>query len=128
VNSERVVGPDLASGVVDPNTAVTPNFVQYTRVETPMPTGPDQYSINYATNTVTFAPSYVPSSVQIAFNYQNNLTVSGSTYSTDTIRSSYYTAAIIRLNLGVRVYAAATGYSEYFTLNSQVGVGNARAN
>jgi len=126
VNSERVVGPDLAPGVL--STTPTTDLVQYTRV-TGTPTSPDQYSVDYQNNTITFDPNAVPSSVQIAFSYQNNLnTQSGSTYSVDTLRASYYTAAIMRLNLGVRVYGASTGNSQYFSLNSQVGVGNAKAN
>jgi type II secretory pathway pseudopilin PulG len=132
VNSERVVGPDLASGPM--GAAPVGDVVQYTRVSSSVPSGPNQYSVNYATNTISFAPNYVPASVQIAFNYQNNSVTpsSGQTPNTvdtiDTIRASYYTAMIMRLNLGVRVYGGATGNSIYFSLNSQVGVGNAKAN
>jgi hypothetical protein len=84
--------------------------------------------VNYATNTIAFSPNYIPSSVQIAFSYQNNLSATTTPDTIDTLRASYYTAAIMRLNLGVRVYGGATGNSEYFTLNSQVGVGNSKAN
>jgi type II secretory pathway pseudopilin PulG len=126
VNSERVVGPNIASGIVD--LTPTTDLVQYTRVTSGVPSQADTYSINYQTNTITFPPNATPTSVQIAFSYQNNLTTKGTADTIDAIRASYYTAAIIRLNLGVRVYASATGYSQYFTLNSQVGVGNSKAN
>jgi prepilin-type N-terminal cleavage/methylation domain-containing protein len=125
INSERVVGPDMASGIQ--GSAPSTDLVQYTRVSAGEPSAPNTYSINYATNAITLDPNALPASVQIAFSYQNNLST-GSADTVDNIRASYYTAAVVRLNLGVRVYAAATGYSEYFTLNSQVGVGNSKAN
>ena len=125
VNSERVVGPDLASGIV--GSAPTADLVQYTRVPS-SPTLPDQYSVDYQNATITFAPDHVPTTVQVAFDYQNNLSTSTTTDTTDTLQASYYTAAIMRLNLGIRVYSSATSASQYFSLNSQVGVGNAKAN
>jgi type II secretory pathway pseudopilin PulG len=130
VNSERVVGPDLAAGIIG-SSAATIDQVQYTRVPFgTTPTQADTYEIDYSQNNITFAASYVPSSVQVAFNYQNNLTLSksGVWSATDTVRASYYTSAIMRLNLGIRVYGSAQGNSEYFSLNSQVGVGNSKAN
>jgi type II secretory pathway pseudopilin PulG len=128
VNSERVVGPDQSAGIANPSNAET---VQYTRVPSVGVLGPNQYEVNYATGVIT-----VPSSglaVQIAYSYQNNLTTGNPTSAgnadiIDTLSASYYTASMIRLNLGFRVYSSTTSASQYFSLDSQVGVSNAKAN
>jgi prepilin-type N-terminal cleavage/methylation domain-containing protein len=127
VNSERVVGPDMVNGLVGqaPNT----DMVQYTRINSADVAGnlaDNTYTINYQTNQIQVKEPNLE--LQIAYSYQNNLAVANSSVVADTIRASYYTASLMRLNLGIRVYGANTGVSDYFSLNSQVGVGNSKAN
>jgi hypothetical protein len=134
INSERVIGPNEAGGPIDQVPAS--DEVQYTRVSQNPPNGPNQYYVDYGNNEIVFSPNAIPPAssatpVQIAFSYQNNLTPNttiGQPDNIDTVKSSYYTASIMRLNLGVRVYGPQNGASQYFSLDSQVGVGNIKAN
>ncbi len=134
-NSDRVYGPDMTYGGTN-ITNSTP-LVPYTRVTAQVSAQlqANQYSVNYATGTFTFAPATASgpnalpapnNQVQIAFSYQNNMNNTVTPFTSDTVRATYNTGSLTQVALGIRIYDTNSGRPVFFGLTNRLAVGNAR--
>ncbi|MGI4787485.1 MAG: PulJ/GspJ family protein [Janthinobacterium lividum] len=132
--SIRVFGPDTIPG---PNQG---NVVPYTEVNSAVGTiAEDQYSVDYARNTVqVLSGSTGP--IQVIYDYQANMTLtapptitSGTTPTVDLnsnpylpmqVKVDYQTRDLIDVTIGVRIYNVTNNRAEVIPAETKIKIGN----
>lgn len=133
--SLRIYGPDATQG---PNLG---NQVVYSEAPSSEALGDNQYKVDYGTSTISFGTlpqkkadnSVVPDpAMQIAFDYQANLTVPDETKAISLgnpaapmqAKVDFLTRDLLDLNIGVRLYDLTTNRAQVFSIVNKVKIGN----